>query len=59
MIAKGSIGLVIEHKKPVYIKVLVGERIVLLDFIGRPSLNGYVDDIELYQLPVGKRLEKW
>lgn len=24
MIAKGSVGLVIEHEKPVYIKVLVG-----------------------------------
>lgn len=59
MIAKGSVGLVIEHEKPVYIKVLVGERIVLLDFIGRPSMVGYVDDIELYQLPVGKRLEQW
>ena len=60
-IAKGSIGLVIEHEKPVYIKVLVEERIVKLDFssLGRVPLHGYVNDIELFQLPVGKRLEKW
>jgi len=59
MIAKGSIGLVIEHRAPDYIKVLVEEKIVKLDFIGRVPLHGYVNDIELFQLPVGKRLEKW
>jgi hypothetical protein len=59
MIAKGSIGLVIEHEKPVCIKVLVEEKIVKLDFINRVPLHGYVNDIELFQLPVGKRLEKW
>ncbi|NBT24821.1 hypothetical protein EBT11_09340 [bacterium] len=59
MIAKGSIGLVIEHEKPVYIKILVEEKIVKLDFINRVPLHGYVDDIELFKLPVGKKLEKW
>jgi hypothetical protein len=59
MIAKGSIGLVIEHEKPVYIKVLVEEKIVRLDFAGRVPLHGYVSDIELFQLPLGKKLEKW
>jgi len=58
-IAKGSIGLVIEHSQPVYIKVLVEEKIVKLDFIGRVPLHGYVNDIELFQLPAGKRLEEW
>ena len=59
VVAKGSIGLVIEHEKPVYIKVLVEEKIVKLDFIGRVPLHGYVNDIELFQLPAGKRLEEW
>ncbi len=59
MIAKGSIGLVIEHSQPVYIKVLVEEKIVRIDFAGRVPLHGYVSDIELFQLPVEKKLEKW
>ena len=59
VVAKGSIGLVIEHPAPVYIKVLVEEKIVKLDFINRVPLHGYVNDIELFQLPVGKRLEEW
>ena len=58
-ISEGSIGLVIEHSQPVYIKVLVKEKIVKLDFINRVPLHGYVSDIELFQLPVGKKLEKW
>ena len=59
IISEGSTGLVIEHWKPVYIKVLVEEKIVNLDFVDRVPLHGYVSDIELFQLPVGKKLEKW
>jgi len=59
VVAKGSIGLVIEHRAPDYIKVLVEEKIVKLDFINRVPLHGYVNDIELFQLPAGKRLEEW
>jgi len=59
MIVKGSIGLVIKHEKPVYIKVLVEEKIVKLDYLNRVPLHGYVNDIELFQLPAGKRLEEW
>ena len=58
-ISKGSIGLVIEHEKPVYIKVLVEEKIVKLDFINQVPIHGYVDKFELFQLPVGKGLERW
>lgn len=58
-ISEGSIGLVIEHSQPVYITVLVEEKIVKLDFIDRVPLHGYVSDIELFKLPVGKKLEKW
>jgi len=58
-ISKGSIGLVIEHEQPVYIKVLVEEKIVRLDFIAQVPIHGYVDKFELFQLPVGKGLERW
>ena len=49
----------IEHSKPVYVKVVVSEQVEDLDFRDLVLLNGYVPHFELIKLPVGKQLEKW
>lgn len=61
-IPDGAYGLVIEHSKPVYIKVVVSEQIEDLDFSLHGCLHGYVpysERFELIKLPVGRQLEKW
>lgn len=50
-----EIGLVIEHSKPIYLKVLVNERIVKLDLGDLANMVGYVFDITLVSLPNGSR----
>ena len=58
-IPEGTYGLVIEHSKPVYIKVVASEQIVDLDFSDQVPIHGYVPYFELIKLPVGRQLEKW
>ena len=58
-IPEGAYGLVIEHSKPVYIKVVVSEQIEDLDFRDLVPIHGYVPYFELIKLPVGRQLEKW
>lgn len=59
LIPKDAYGLVIEHSKPVYIRVVVLEKIKDLDFSDRVPIHGYVPYFELIKLPVGRQLEKW
>ena len=59
VIPRGAYALVIEHSKPVYVKVVLSEEVEDLDFRDLVLLNGYVPHFELIKLPVGKQLEKW
>ena len=61
-IPEGAYGLVIEHSKPVCLKVLTAEpmgQVEDLDFRDLVPLHGYVPYFELIKLPVGRQLEKW
>ena len=58
----GDIGIVIEHSKPAYLKLLVGERILKLDLRDMADMVGYIYDISLVALPNGsaeRRCERW